>query len=328
MNDQAGQARASFRDRLSIVMPSADYRAPFLRQGLVHLAREGFDGDLILLDFGRERLDGMGLWTGAEPFRLRYFHNGPDMPYFQHIRVGAEAVDTPYVLFHPDDDFMFFDVIAACVALLEARPDVAVAQGKAVRFHDGEKPPRFHPYSMLPIEDASPLLRFVRLCLSYNHQMYLTQRRDAFLRKMTLGERFKDDVLFWQYYDSALSVIEGKSAVFPSLGFARRVHPQGWSEGHKASRDATVFPYILLEDDFSRKFRAFREAVLERLLEAGIQLNAEQKRLFEDACVSLVRWGLCGQRADNQDAKNLPALLQTPVEQDKLQRMLACMENA
>lgn len=325
MDAQATPAPAGLRGRLSIVMPSADYRARYLRQGLVHLAREGFDGDLILLDFGRDRLDGMGLWTGAEPYRLRYFHNGPDMPYFQHIRVGAEAVDTPHVLFHPDDDFMFLDVIRACVALLEARPDYAVAQGKAVRFRDGEKQPKYHPYSMLPIEDASPLLRFVRLCLSYNHQMYLTQRRDSFLRKMALGERFKDDVLFWQYYDSALSVIEGKSAVFPSLGFARRVHAQGWSEGHKASRDPTVFPHILLTDGFSAKFRAFREAVLE-LLTAHGPLTEEQTRLFEDACIGLLQWGLCGQRADNQDAKNLPALLQQPRELDKLRRMLACME--
>lgn len=57
MRPAPGIPRPSFRDRLTLVMPNADYHTPYLR----HLDREGFDGDLILLDFGRERLDRMGL---------------------------------------------------------------------------------------------------------------------------------------------------------------------------------------------------------------------------------------------------------------------------
>ena len=321
-------ALRSFKRRLSIVMPTADYRVKYFRQCLRHLNDEGFDGDLLVLDFGKSRLDQQDLWSARDRFTVRYFYYGPDVPYFERMQHGAAQVDTPFTLFYPDDDFMFFDVMERCVDLLENDSTYSVAQGKALRFVDEKRPIRFQPYQKLPLEDDSPFTRFLRFCKSYNHHIYVVQRRESFLRKMKLGERFSDDGMFWQYYDSAASVIEGKTKVFPSLGMVRRIHNLGLGLQQAESRDMKAFPYLLLADDFTDKFRFFRQQLLSLLTEAGVVLDERQTQQFEDACINLVRWGISMQRGDESDRKFVPQMIKTvPEEAAKLRRIIECMNS-
>lgn len=311
------------KNRLSIIMPTADYRVQYFRQCLKHLNSEKFDGDLIILDFGKERLDTMGLWSERDSFETRHYYYGPDVPYFERMQDGAKKVETPFVLFYPDDDFMFFDVMEKCVDLLENDRSYSVAQGKALRFVDEKNPITFQPYQKLPTEDDSPFVRFLRLYKSYNHHVYVVQRRESFLRKMVLGSRFTNDVMFWQYFDAAVSVVEGKTAVFPSIGMVRRIHNLGWGQQQAVNRDRTAFPHLLLADDFTDKFRFFREQLVELLSDAGVIFDDKTTQQFEDACVSIIRWGICQLRGQEVDRKLITELLKTNAnEQEKLRSVL------
>ena len=318
----------SFKNRLTVVMPSADYRVKYLRQCLHHLNLERFDAGLVVLDFGKDRLDTMGLWSARDSFQTHHVYYGPDVPYFERMQDGARRVETPFVLLYPDDDFMFFDVMEKCVDLLESDPGYSVAQGKALRFVDERQPIAFNPYQKLPIEDDTAFVRFLHLFRTYNHHIYVVQRRESLLRKMTLGDRFRNDVMFWQYFDAAVSVIEGKAAVFPSIGMIRRIHKLGLGRQQAANRDPTAFPHLILADDFTDKFRFFRQQLQELLTEAGIAFDERKTQQIEDACLSIVRWGLCQLRAQESDRQFLPELLRTnPAEKAKLQSVVDCIKS-
>lgn len=317
----------SFKNRLTVIMPTADYRVKYFRQCLRHLNSEKFDGDLVILDFGTQRLDSMALWSEKDSFTTHHYYYGPDVPYFDRMQDGAGKVKTPYVLFYPDDDFMFFDVMEKCVELLENDPTYSVAQGKAVRFVDEKKPVVFQPYQKLPIEDDTPFVRFLRLFKSYNHHIYVVQRRDSYLRKMTLGGRFKNDIMFWQYYDAAISVVEGKTAVISSIGMARRIHNLGMGKQQAANRDRAAFPHLLLADDFTDKFRYFREQAMKLLNDAGVVFDEKTTHQFEDACVAIIRWGICQHRGREVDKKLVPALVNSNVdEQAKLRHVMEAIK--
>lgn len=316
----------SFRGRLSIVMPTADYRLEYFRQSLWHLRNEGFDGDLLVLDFGKDRLDTMGLWSGDDAFNVRHFYYGPDIHYMDRMLDGARKVDTPLVLFYPDDDFIFFDVVEQCAEKLEADPEYSVAQGKVLRFNEkwtDRKSLKFEAYQILPVEGDSPMMRLRYLFGSYNHHIYVVTRRELFIRQFERALGFKNDGMFFQYFTSGLYVIEGKAAVMPSIFMLRRVHDLGTGYLQYKERDRSSLPWLILADDFTAKFRFFREQLMEALAERDVTLDQENASHFELACISIMRWGLCGLRAKNEDKRNLPhSVYESDEERKKLVRIV------
>lgn len=305
---------------LTLLIPTADYRLKYFYELLDWLVQNSCKYKLLVADFGVDPIEEK-LSKYCNSLDIEYLYNGK-IPYFEHILRAADRIQTKYCLFHPDDDFMFMDVIDKSIKILEDRPDIEVSQGKAMRYVEGVNPLGFSPYQMLSIMDASPLDRLANLSSSYNHQMYLVQRTKSFIDKMTAGQKFSNDVMFWQYYDSAYSVIKGKSNVFDNLGFIRRIHNDGWGMGHVKTKDKTVFPYLITQPDFSEKFSTFQAEVRILLSQQAIDVkDPSVVARLDEIFLNFIYWGMLQKRKKNIDKELLPVLLKQDFEKAKFNKL-------
>ena len=297
------------KDKLTLLMPTSIDRLPCFRANLRHLEEEGFDGRLMVLDWGSKRLDEMGLWSADAPYSVDYRYYGPQMPFHERMRDGAARADTPYVLICPDDDFFFIETLNACVGFLEANRDFSAAQGVIYRARvirrRGEEKLQFAalPEAVVECRQPAPLERLHFLARNYSHWIYCVQRKETLLERLECGARFADNLAFAEYYDTLFTVIKGKTRLIPSIGVVRSSHDMNASVALWKSRSYDSFPFALQGRDFSEKFAQFREELGNALVAASGQIVDEAARqALEDAALGVMLWALVKRRDKESDS--------------------------
>ena len=289
-------------DKLTLLMPTSIDRLPYFRANLRHLEEEGFNGQLMVLDWGGERLDEMGLWSGNAPFAVSYRYYGPEMPFHKRMLDGASRVDSPYVLFCPDDDFFFIDTLNACVRFLEGNRDFAAAQGAIFKVevikerNAGTPKSTYRPVTVIECLQSTPLERLHFLARNYSHWIYCVQRKETLLERLEYGARFAHNMVFAEYYDSLFTAIKGKTKLIPSIGVVRSYHDMNTSEILRKARSPDRFPFALLDRAFSEKFAHFREELVNALVANGQIVEVAARRTLEDAADGVIRWALAALR--------------------------------
>jgi len=295
-------------DKLTLLMPTSIDRLPYFRANLRHLEEQGFDGRLMVLDWGGKRLDEMGLWSGNAPFSVSYRYYGPEMPFHKRMLDGAGRVDSPYVLFCPDDDFFFIDTLNACVRFLEANRNFAAAQGviysaRLIKRPDEEKL-QFAaiPVTVIECLQSTPLERLHFLARNYCHWIYCVQRKETLSERLEYGVRFASNPVFWEYYDSLFTVAKGKTRLIPSIGVVRSSHDMNASEALMKARSYDSFPLALQDQAFSEKFAQFREELDSALAANGQIVEEAARTVLEDAALGVMLWALVKSRDKESDS--------------------------
>jgi len=327
-------------DKLTLLMPTSIDRLPYFRANLRHLEEQGFDGRLMVLDWGGKRLDEMDLWSGNTPFSVSYRYYGPEMPFHKRMLDGVSRVDSPYVLFCPDDDFFFIDTLNACVRFLEGNSDFAAAQGvifkgKVVKERNAGTPDfKWWTDEVIECLQSTPLERLHFLARNYCHWIYCVQRKETMLERLENGARFANNPVFREYYDSLFTAMKGKTKLIPSIGVARSFHDMNTSKALYESRSHDCFPFALLNRAFSEKFAQFREELGNALAANGQVVDEAARRVLEDAAVGVMRWAIAGWRKKEGKSMSIAYnglvanLLKRNDESSKLMKITKLMKEA
>ncbi len=295
-------------DKLTLLMPTSIDRLPYFRANLRHLEEEGFNGQLMVLDWGGERLDEMGLWSGNAPFAVSYRYYGPEMPFHKRMLDGASRVDSPYVLFCPDDDFFFIDTLNACVRFLEGNKDFSAAQGviysaRLIKRRNEEKLRYVAlPRTVIECLQSTPLERLHFLARNYCHWIYCVQRKETLSERLEYGVRFANNPVFGEYYDSLFTAVKGKTKLIASIGVVRSSHDMNASAALLKSRSYDSFPFALQGRAFSERFAQFRDELGNALAANGQVVDEAARRVLEDAALGVMLWALVKSRDKESDS--------------------------
>lgn len=127
--EHIAQEGAALKERFTLVIISHE-RPAFLRRTLQYY--QGFSGKVLVLDSSREAADGL-----AQDYpEVDYRH----LPAFSYkglqdkLVYGVAQVDTPYMAFAADDDFLLHDALAESVAFLEANADYGLCHGYGMMY--------------------------------------------------------------------------------------------------------------------------------------------------------------------------------------------------
>lgn len=116
----------------------------------------------------------------------KYFHF-PRMTFLEKINAILPFIQTPFVLFCADDDFITSNGISSCIEFLEKNPTYACAQGHFLSFEYNDRRIKFNPiyiqdiYAQIVAESIQERIHF------YNTQYHYA----SFLYSVTRTENFK-----------------------------------------------------------------------------------------------------------------------------------------
>jgi len=161
---------------------------------------------------------------------VKYYHY-PGMSYSKKLPLIYSKVNTKYVVFCADDDFILPKAIKKCVEFLEKNPDYNSAHGHYVFFEDHQKSLAVYPFYLksinLDINSSKPSERVKHLLSDYMQLLYaVTKTADIKLAfKLLRGNpKIKNDNLV-ELFQAIILCINGKSKTLPILYCAREVTP-------------------------------------------------------------------------------------------------------
>lgn len=172
---------------------------------------------------------------------------------FRKIINILPLIDTPYVFYCADDDFIVPQAVEQMMLFLEANPDYATALGHYLTFevkrNKIEFTPRYIRHFDKRIEAGSAAGRLDRYKNIYATNLYSVIRSDVF-KKMYLacakpdGARFSNLFLGEEYFN-LFSLIHGNCATLPVFYSARERIPN--------SATSTTVPFDIVKSSESHK---------------------------------------------------------------------------
>ena len=165
----------------------------------------------------------------AEYPKVTYLHR-PRLHFLLKIKEILPFINTPYVVYCADDDFIVPTGIAQMVAFLETHPDYNTAQGHYLTFTPRKGKVHFYPryirYFDKRITDETPRERLLQEKNMYASLLYSVIRTDVFQKMYascfnTDGSlRFSNLFLAEEFFNHA-ALISGKYATLPYFYRAR-----------------------------------------------------------------------------------------------------------
>ncbi len=231
--------------------------------------------------------DQAALATIAAQFKeldLRILRHEPEAHFLDRIVDCARAVDTDYVVLHADDDFMLPQAMERSIDFLDRSPEYVACKGRMAAFHAAASGSvMVNPHEGRSRDEDDPTTRVLRHLASFSPTLYAIHRREAFADTYAAALRGTENVIFWQYLASCLTVLHGKIKTLEEPYYLRLDNDQGWRSQLVGTRDKTHWPYLLLAEDFSGQLARFID-----VLSAAMPPSAapgERREAIEDACI-------------------------------------------
>ncbi|MGH8616191.1 MAG: TIGR00180 family glycosyltransferase [Burkholderiales bacterium] len=300
-------------DAFSLIIPSHN-SARFLRRLLSYLRRIEYQGRIHLVDSStgedravveRAQVDWPELWL--EPF---FYPNTLSFPAKLIDALGR--ISSPVVMLCADDDFVVPETLERCVAFLRDHPDHVVARGKSAAFNlnrlqkagvEGKTQATFtvQPMHAYPqIETVERLLAFMR---RYSSTFYSVGRRVAMRDALVATCAVTENIIFFQYLWSCLTVAQGMVWTTPELLYIRHMRPSSISS--VMSRESYEhWPLLITAPDFAAQYAGFRAGLIDWV---GSHVSGTDPevlgKMLDHASVDLFRRSFCGQEKWAPDEK-------------------------
>jgi len=241
--------------------------------------------------------------SSDEPFlessdvKYEYFHY-KNYSYLEKIHSILQKVDTKYVVFSPDDDFIIFNGIKESIDFLNKYEDYIAAEGHFTVFENNNKHifcfPEFLHAIGLDINSTVPSERIKELLSRYVHLFYSVYRTKEFQMIEDYLHTYKDKVTspdLWELLFAITVVIDGKYKILPVFYGLRESH-----SGNLSSQvDFNHMDRIITGEKYKKEYEIFLSILTEYLLlrENLSENNAKQKiiesiNLYMDFCFSEV----------------------------------------
>ena len=227
-----------------------------------------------------------------------------------------EAINTSYVIFCGDDDFITPRGIEQAANYLETHKDYSVASGRisAITAHPASGgDPGYgllsHRYAQRTIDDDNAAVRLKNHLSNYTTTFYSVHRRAQLLRNLHLTHELTSDYRFGELLPSCLSLIQGKTICLDLLYMVRQAITDS------TATKADSWTNLLAQDDYPERYALFRDCLVKEL-EYAAQLDQAQAdevvtQAFHSYLASTIYQGATamdpknGSAVGNQTYKNL-----------------------
>lgn len=217
---------------ISIVIPTFR-RAPFMARTLRYYAAAGFDGKLLVGDSSEE---GEAYAVRREVARLsprldvEYLDcRGQDDRLTLHRL--AMRVETPYVAYSGDDDYLFPTTLRACAEFLDANPGYVSVHGEGWDFALEPDGPQgqlrlLGPYAQPVLEQARARDRMHGHFLRYGVTLFGVHRAVTWRKMWSHSSTVADRTFAAELIPCCMTPLLGKIGAVSGASVLRQCHPQ------------------------------------------------------------------------------------------------------
>lgn len=217
----------NFAQNISIVIPTLS-RTDFILSNIAALDAAGFGGTLIVADSNPTAEFSHAAKSIREynaSFTVRHLHT-PGDKVFEATSKALALVETPFMVWCGDDDFLVPETLQKCADFLLAHPDYSTVTGIniALDIVNGEIT-NTTQYMIYPVEHARPAERILELFNNYSVVHLALVRTEAFRacvapQAPSLENRFLSAEIMW----NTVLVILGKVGRVEDLLLVRSIH--------------------------------------------------------------------------------------------------------
>jgi len=248
------------RERYTLLIPTFN-RAAYLRSLLGYLAARRFQYPVRVLDSSSGDALAQNRETVARG-ALDIVHEiyDPEIAVNRKISHGVAAVESTYCSLCADDDVLFTDELAGLFDILDADPELVVADGYYVNFKPEKDFDLWHTdYSAPSIVAEDALKRIVQEMNDYQAIFYGVHRTSTMKAIQPSLERVKS---LWaqELLTSSLTLVAGGAYRAPRYFMARNSNPSIATKGWHPHQFLAVEPAALL-----REYADYRAVTLEHL---------------------------------------------------------------
>lgn len=250
---------------LTMVIPTKD-RRDFLQRLLRYYAGIGLHFQIIVADSSESdnRLSASFIETIDSILDITYKKYENTIPIIEKIQDSINQVESQYIVFCGDDDFLIPSTLRTAIDFLEKHPDYSIVHGDSVVFsvlhnsHCGEIT-SFAEYEQRSVECNNPIDRLSNHFNQYSTTFYSVHRTELLKKNVNTVKNFEivTSFTFSELLLSGLDIIQGKAKKLPMLFMARQVSLQKefsntptykWIGDISWSKDLSICKKILAEE--------------------------------------------------------------------------------
>ncbi len=248
-------------DSYTLLIPTYN-RPDLLARLLRYLGHSAFPHPIQVLDSsGEVALARNAATCAASGLRIRHRTFPGDIAVDRKWLEGIREVETPYVSYCADDDFVLAEALANCLRFLEAHPDHIACHGHYINF---QAPGQYRTeYSGPSQAGATALQRLWQWMRNYEAITYAVFRTETYRYALEANVNLVFENMYKELLVGALPLVDGKVHRLDQVYYARN-----GGSGDAESNRRKWHPLVYLLDDSEELFREFhryREAILTRL---------------------------------------------------------------
>ncbi len=279
-------------DLLSLIIPTYN-RSHLLHRLLLYYKQQQFRAKIIVADssiasviqVNQKIVDSL-----SNVLNIHHQQYDSKIHSFVKLAKALETVDSKYVVFCADDDFVSPPAMEECARFLENHSDYVIAHGCSTIVTPIKGKLQIGNDVDYSIEDPNPQQRLQKHLINYkatfysiHHRSDLKRNLEITIRSLNLVEQKISTYLFCELTLSCLSLIQGKSKCLNLLYIIRTYPPD--AESRKFS-----VPGEITSDDFSQRYNQFAQPLTEELAKvAGISLG-QSKDIVNEAFVGYLAY--------------------------------------
>jgi len=275
---------------LTLIIPTYT-RTEFLTRILRYYWEKGFPHQIFIADSSSEPVRAANQEVVAsmrDILNIRYEPYLPDISFPAKIANSLNTLESKYVAFCADDDFLIPKGLEACLQYLEDHPDYSAAQGRRLIFKiiQNSALTRGWSFKIVNAERGQNLSQDRAIDRLYQHlsdyasTFYAVHRRIELLRNLKMAGDRTRDLRFGELLPSCLTVIQGK--------VNRLDVPYTLSEAHQENTNRKIVNWgdLLVGDDFSDRYTAFRDCLVREIVERTGEYEATAKEAVNKAALA------------------------------------------
>jgi glycosyltransferase domain-containing protein len=253
---------------LTLIVPTFN-RSWSLVRALDYYSRKKFRHPILVTDSSSPEVAAINetaIQHARRSIDVQYQRFDPGISPWQKFAKTLNLVATEFAGFCADDDFICPNALDQCLVFLQAHSGYAAAQGCYVTFsiQTTERRNAFCPQRLVappPLDQNDPAERLMCHLTNFFPTFYALHRREQLFENLQTAMSHTDENRFAEILPSCLTVIQGKVRRFDTLYSMREFH------GRNLSQLSHSWATFLLDQHFSRRFGAIRDAVGEALAE-------------------------------------------------------------
>ena len=253
-------APTSTEDARTTLIVTTYNRPAYVTRLLGYLSQRRFAARLLLVDASEEEVQATNRTELERRFPSAVFLSLPtSTSLVATYKAALHAVDTEFVAYCPDDDFLDPDFIAEGECFLREHREYVLCSGRFTMASRNERTAFFNLQANASVEHDDPLDRFCHLVANYWPTLRSVQRTDVAIDAATTLDAYHHHSVLGEALHGSVYALYGKIKVLDRIGQIQFEHD---------SRNQRIDPSaqtLLCSAAFQRCLRVFQSCVQARL---------------------------------------------------------------